>query len=277
MSLLLRATDVLVRASATRMAVLLLCTWSVACGGSAMENQHPLDAAVDDAAGGNRDSGGATGVGGTSGSGGVHGGGGPLDAGRASDVEVVDDAVLADASVGGDDGVVATDASVDVSDGHDSADDSAGLGAACGAATDPPCGDWTYCEWPDNRCGASSHGACVATPKAVLCIISTAPVCGCDGQIYAGVCEAAKAGVDVSSNANCAAPTNMFRCGWSYCRHKEEYCYAQVGGAVTNPGSYVCTPLPAACAGSPSCACVPGASMCTSDAQGDVTATLAVP
>jgi len=51
-----------------------------------------------------------------------------------------------------------------------------------------------------------------------------------------------------------------------------------VGGAVTNPGSYACNALPAACGGVPSCACVAGsATICGTNADGDVTATLEVP
>ena len=111
----------------------------------------------------------------------------------------------------------------------------------------------------------------------MACVIPAAPVCGCDGKNYPGTCDAAKAGVDISSSTSCPEPAGMFRCGWSYCQHNVDYCYAQVGGAVSNPGSYVCDPLPAACNGVPGCACVTGGSTCNANAQGDVTVTLAVP
>jgi len=156
--------------------------------------------------------------------------------------------------------------------------DAPGISAACGAATDPPCAGLTYCEWSDNLCGARTHGACATIPRGVLCVISSAPACGCDGKNYPGECEAAKAGVDVSSNADCPAPAGRFRCGWSYCQHDAQFCSAQVGGAISNPGNYTCTPLPAACNGVSSCACGTGGStMCSANAEGDVTVTLAVP
>ncbi|HEX7507238.1 MAG TPA: hypothetical protein VF550_10735 [Polyangia bacterium] len=64
----------------------------------------------------------------------------------------------------------------------------------------------------------------------------------------------------------------------AFSRGHVQYCHAQVGGAVTNPGSYACNALPAACGGVPSCACVTGsATTCNSNANGDVTATLEVP
>jgi hypothetical protein len=179
----------------------------------------------------------------------------------------------------GQDSAIGGDSAVDASGARDaSLVDDAGVGAACGALTDPPCADGTYCEWSDNRCGAIMHGACAAIPRGVLCAISSAPVCGCDGQNYPGECQAAQAGVDVSSTATCPVPTGMFRCGWRYCRHDLDYCSAQVGGVVSNPGSYTCKALTAACNGAPSCACVaPNSTLCTADAQGDVTVTLPVP
>ncbi len=170
------------------------------------------------------------------------------------------------------------DAALDA--GHEdatSAVDASGVGAACGGAGDPACSADTYCEWSDNLCGSRTHGACATIPRGVLCAISAAPVCGCDGNNYPGACEASQAGVDVSSNASCPEPAGMFRCGWSYCQHDVDYCHAQVGGAVSNPGNYVCDPLPAACNGVSSCACVTGGTTCAANAQGDVTVTLAVP
>ena len=149
---------------------------------------------------------------------------------------------------------------------------------ACGAATDPTCASGTHCEWSDKLCGSRTHGACASFPGGVLCAISAEPVCGCDGKNYASPCEAARAGVDISSNASCPEPAGLFRCGWSYCQHNVQYCHAQVGGAVSNPGSYVCNGLPTACGGVPSCACVAGnATICDTSANGDVTATLEVP
>jgi hypothetical protein len=221
--------------------------------------------------GGARGSGGAIGTGGTPGTGGVSGAGGTTTRDAAADVSRCEmdcgapDTAIRDATP--------RDRGLDLG----VPEDGPTTGGACGATNDPACPGGTYCEWSDNMCGARNEGACTAIPRAVMCAISPAPVCGCDGQNYAGQCEAAKAGVDVSSNATCPEPTGMFRCGWSYCKHGAEYCYAQVGGAVTNPGSYTCTALPAACNGVASCACVTNSSFCTTNANGDVTVTLPVP
>jgi hypothetical protein len=156
--------------------------------------------------------------------------------------------------------------------------DSSSLGAACGGPTDPPCTDFTYCDFPDNRCGSDMQGTCAAIPRGALCAIAPAPVCGCDGKNYAGQCQAEQAGTDVNQLGTCTPPAGMFRCGWSYCQQGSEYCSGQVGGVVTNPGSYSCKAVPAACNGTPSCGCVGGAgTFCTADAQGDVTVTLPVP
>jgi len=158
------------------------------------------------------------------------------------------------------------------------AGDGSGVGAACGGANDPACASGTHCEWSDKLCGSRTHGACVSFPGGVTCGISAAPVCGCDGKNYPSPCEAARAGVDISSNTSCPEPTGLFRCGWSYCEHNLQYCHAQVGGAITNPGIYACNALPAACGGVPSCACVAASPMiCSTNANGDVTATLEVP
>ena len=176
------------------------------------------------------------------------------------------------------DGAVAFEVSMDTShDGGGSALDASGVGAACGSATDPACAGDTYCQWSDNLCGGRTHGACTGIPRGVLCAIPAAPVCGCDGKNYPSECDAAKAGMDVSSSATCPEPAGMFRCGWSYCQHNVAYCSAQVGGAVSNPGSYACPTLPAACGGVSSCTCVTGSSTCTANAQGDVTVTQYVP
>ncbi len=95
------------------------------------------------------------------------------------------------------------DAALDA--GHEDAAatvDAAGVGAACGGTGDPACSTDAYCEWPDNLCGSRTHGACATIPRGVACAISAAPVCGCDGKNYPSTCDAAKAGVDVSSDAS---------------------------------------------------------------------------
>jgi len=179
----------------------------------------------------------------------------------------------------GQDAALSLDTGIDASAGRDvSAVDSSGVGVACGDPNDPPCTDFTYCDFPDNRCGSDMRGTCAAIPRGVLCVISPAPVCGCDGQNHPGQCQAEQAGTDVNQLGICTPPSGMFRCGWSYCQQGSEYCSGQVGGAVTNPGSYSCKAVPAACNGTPSCGCVGGAgTFCTPDVQGNVTVLVPVP
>jgi len=179
----------------------------------------------------------------------------------------------------GQDAALGLDTGIDASAGRDvSSIDSSGVGAGCGGPTDSPCTDFTYCDFPDNRCGSDMRGTCTAIPRGVLCVISPAPVCGCDGQNHPGQCQAEQAGTDVNQLGLCTPPAGMFRCGWSYCQQGNEYCSGQVGGAVTNPGSYACKPVPAACNGTASCGCVGGTgTFCTADVQGNVTVTIPVP
>ena len=107
----------------------------------------------------------------------------------------------------GHDASVGIDSGIDTSTERDTSPaDSAGVGAACGGPSDPACAEFTFCDWPDNRCGTGVHGACAAIPRGVLCAISPARVCGCDGQNYLGECQATQAGVDVSATASCPPP-----------------------------------------------------------------------
>jgi hypothetical protein len=63
------------------------------------------------------------------------------------------------------------------------------------------------------------------------------------------------------------------------CDFKTHYCAQTVGGAIGNPGSYSCDPLPAGCDGGATCACLSGhvcASTCV-DTDGGVIATCFAP
>jgi hypothetical protein len=105
-------------------------------------------------------------------------------------------------------------------------------------------------------------------------------VCGCDGNIYNSPCQANAAGQDINNLPLCTSPPGTFACGPRFCMHGAEYCEAKVGGSVTNPGSYVCYPLPAACSGTPSCQCVSGSAMCgncTVSGAGDVSTACLFP
>jgi hypothetical protein len=108
--------------------------------------------------------------------------------------------------------------------------------------------------------------------KSLDCPVTTPKVCGCNGVVYDGECEANGA-VDINDLGTCTPPSGTFACGHLFCMHGAEYCEKMVGGAVTNPGSYACHPLPAGCNGTASCACVTASSQCgncTTNASGDV-------
>lgn len=133
----------------------------------------------------------------------------------------------------------------------------AGGGVACGGFAGVQCAATEYCDYPNDICGAADgQGVCRTRPQACPEIYS--PTCACDGKVYGNACEANGAGYDVSDLGGCMPPeAGLFNCGHMFCNSATEYCRrtnTDVGGT---PDSYVCTPLPAACAGGvPSCACI---------------------
>jgi hypothetical protein len=69
-------------------------------------------------------------------------------------------------------------------------------------------------------------------------------VCGCDGQIYEGKCEALAAGVDAAKPDACTTPAGYFPCmDATFCDSASEYCHANVGFDY----GIGCQPLPQAC------------------------------
>jgi hypothetical protein len=144
-------------------------------------------------------------------------------------------------------------------------------GTVCSPAM--PCPSGTFCDYPDDLCGAGQPGMCVNVP--VGCGKNLQITCGCNGTNYDNACMAQSQGVDVSNTGGCAAPAGTFACGSIYCAAGVDYCLrttSDTGGA----DSYSCAPLPAGCGASPSCACLaaePCGTLCEAGADGKITVT----
>ncbi len=114
------------------------------------------------------------------------------------------------------------------------------------------CGATTYCDFYRDQCGNKTAGTCEPLPTS--CPDEDAAVCACDGQVYASPCHAAIAGQDVSKLHNCTPPDGTFRCGEWFCQIDAEYCNHVA--AEAGQDGHECVPIPAACASTPTCACL---------------------
>ena len=64
-----------------------------------------------------------------------------------------------------------------------------------------PCASGSYCDYPDDECGASFEGTCHGEPGS--CDDLVKQVCGCDGKTYGNACAAAAEGVSVAAQGEC--------------------------------------------------------------------------
>ena len=113
------------------------------------------------------------------------------------------------------------------------------------------CDAGTYCATPDGACDAG--GQCIATPD--FCPEFLSPVCGCDGKTYGNSCEAAAAGVNVSSNGPCDTECTPFGMGCA----SGQVCDAPPGCLTTDDAAVTgtCVDVPEFCDKSwkPECGC----------------------
>lgn len=116
------------------------------------------------------------------------------------------------------------------------------------------CDASSYCDFPDDLCGAEQVGNCAPRPQ--VCDDFYDPVCGCDGAVTSNTCESATIGSDVSGAGGCVAPPGTFACGPRFCATESDYCQRQISDVANEPDSYGCASLPSACTNTPSCECV---------------------
>lgn len=149
--------------------------------------------------------------------------------------------------------------------------DGGGVGAVCRTLLVGICSGDNFCNFSNDQCGAAdSGGACEIRPMDCLGD-PTDPVCGCNGQIYPGVCAATQAGQDISVLAACAPPENTFRCGYTFCEAASQYCLHDVSDVAMVADGYTCVPLPIDCQAGASCPCLTGevcGDICASDGTG---------
>ena len=167
------------------------------------------------------------------------------------------------ASSSSDGGKSGSDAEIVFFDGGEAKSDDAGLGPdgglqLCGGLIGGRCSDidQSYCNYPRNSCGVIDEGGFCST-RPTSCPTETELVCGCDGRIYSNECVAAALGFDLSINV-CPRVEGFYRCGYRYCETGVEYCRFTIPSVLSEPVINECVPLPAACGGTASCACLAG-------------------
>jgi hypothetical protein len=151
-----------------------------------------------------------------------------------------------------------------------------------GCSPASPCGEYAYCDYPDDRCGRSGVlGVCKNGITPPGCSGLGPPTCGCNGKTYASEClahmgEIGAEGVDADIEGGCMVPPGEFACGPWFCLVAESYCQRQVTDVSGVPDSFSCQPLPAPCVRSMSCACLAGVycgDRCEEDVGGGLTVT----
>jgi hypothetical protein len=139
-------------------------------------------------------------------------------------------------------------------------------GAARGCRDNSACASTEYCEHDRGLCGRGARsGTC--RPKPAGCASSYAPVCGCDGTVYANECSARAAGVDLATLGGCSVVIpDWAACGKHYCDARTSYCEIYLSDVVDPPTDYFCRALPTSClpdgGRARTCDCFPDGTRC---------------
>ena len=158
----------------------------------------------------------------------------------------------------------------------------AGVGGRPACSDAVPCAQNLFCKRdPSNACGAAILAGHCVEPEP--CPANVAPVCGCDGRTYSNNCIRMSAGVGPDPSNACfgsggnggrgggggggtaggggggsggsAGSTGATSC--ADCNPATQYCGNITGGGFGTAIRFTgCSPLPAACGATPTCACL---------------------
>jgi hypothetical protein len=127
-----------------------------------------------------------------------------------------------------------------------------GPGEICGGMAGFGCAGGLYCSYPlEALCGAADQtGTCEAIPE--VCAEMYQPVCGCNDKTDSNVCDAARDGVSIGKQGECATPmlADGATCGTRgvagecgpelYCKYKNA-CGKDDSGGVCTGRPRICT------------------------------------
>lgn len=103
-----------------------------------------------------------------------------------------------------------------------------------------------YCEKETGDC--DGEGVCRKKPTNCPQYLVFNPICGCDGEEYAGECDAHQAGVNVADLNECPCRSNEDCVFWGFCLR--ENCLPFTMGECSPPAPVQCSPDP-----NPVCGC----------------------